>query len=293
MTSLARSPLRVALAGAGSVGTAVASLLQGAGHQIVGISSKSLGSVRRAERLLAVDAARPFEELARDVDLVLIGAVDVAIGRVAGDIGPALSPDAVVWHFAGSLGPDAVTSVLPGAHVAAAHPVQACPDVATAIARLPGSVWGVTSTSGDIQGWSEGLIEGDLAGSVVEVDGADRALWHAAAVATSNGIAALLAAGESILSSLGFVNPERILGPLAAGTVSNAREGGGGAATLTGPVVRGEVRTIERHLEALRANPALREAYVQVARTVLTVARSSDRIESDVAAAISTLLETP
>jgi predicted short-subunit dehydrogenase-like oxidoreductase (DUF2520 family) len=96
---------------------------------------------------------------------------------------------------------------------------------------------------------------------------------------TSNGIAALLAYGESILAAIGIDEPERVLGPLAEGTVANAVAGGGGGATLTGPIVRGEGATVKRHLTALRSRyPQLAAGYEGVADLILNAAVRSERI---------------
>jgi predicted short-subunit dehydrogenase-like oxidoreductase (DUF2520 family) len=130
-----------------------------------------------------------------------------------------------------------------------------------------------------------------VGGIPVPVAEDDRALWHAAAVMTSNGIAALLATGEAILARIGVDDPEAVLGPLAAGAVANARSGGGGGATLTGPVVRGEVATLRKHLEALGSDaPELVPAYRLVARTILAAAASAGRLPADTAGEIEAVV---
>ncbi|HEV3471717.1 MAG TPA: DUF2520 domain-containing protein, partial [Actinomycetota bacterium] len=71
-----------------------------------------------------------------------------------------------------------------------------------------------------------------------------------------------------------------VLGPLVRGTISNALEGGGGGATLTGPVVRGERSTVERHLSALKQRDAsLVSPFLAGTRAILAAARASDRID--------------
>ena len=281
------SPFSYALVGAGRVGTAVAELLRRAGHKPVAVASRSRESATRAADLLGAPIVG-VSDLA-DVDVVLLGASDSAIASVAADLAGHIDPGAIVVHFAGSLGPEALAAS--GAQAAALHPVQACPDVDTAIARLPGSSWGVT-TQPDLQEWALSVIEQDLGGRGVVVPTEARPLWHAAAVMTSNGAAALLAIGESLLASIGIEDPEKVLGPLARGTIDNALEGGGGAATLTGPIVRDERVTIERHLVALRENdPALLEPFLAGARAILAAARASGRIDAASADAWTDFLE--
>jgi predicted short-subunit dehydrogenase-like oxidoreductase (DUF2520 family) len=117
-------------------------------------------------------------------------------------------------------------------------------------------------------------------------------VWHAASVITSNGIAALLSSSEALLDEIGVASPVDVVGPLAAGTVANARQGGGGGPTLTGPVVRGEVATIREHLQAIAERaPSMLDAYVAVTRLILAAAIRSGRLPSDAATQIETVLQ--
>ena len=135
------------------------------------------------------------------------------------------------------------------------------------------------------------LILEDLHGMPVPLPESARPMWHAAAVTTSNGIAALMAVAESILAAIGVEDPVAVLGPLAAGTVANASEGGGGGLTLTGPVVRGESETVKRHLTALaESDPHLEQLYRKVAGLIVTTAETAGRLEPAAARAIDELI---
>jgi predicted short-subunit dehydrogenase-like oxidoreductase (DUF2520 family) len=165
------------------------------------------------------------------------------------------------------------------------------PSLDHALKRLRGSAWGVTCPD-DLRDWAHSLIRHDLGGEPFDVREDDRALWHAASVTTSNGIAALLSAGERILASIDVDEPDRVLGPLAAGTLANALDGGGGGATLTGPAVRGEAATLDRHLDALRERaPKLVRPYRLAVELVLDGAVAEGRIGADSAAEMRELLE--
>lgn len=249
MASTPTPPFSYALVGAGRVGTAVAELLRRAGHRPVAVASRSPESSARAAELLGtevveVDALPP-------ADVVLVGTPGAAIPDTATKIAPRLVEGTVVVHFAGSLGIEPLRPVLSvGAQRAALHPVQACPDIATAITRIPGSGWGVACDDG-LADWCADRVEQDFNGHPYWVPDVLRPVWHAAAVVVSNGIAGLLATGEELLASVGIKEPAWALGPLAAGTIDNALEGGGGGKTLTGPAVRGERDTIARHLDGI------------------------------------------
>lgn len=285
------SPFTVALVGAGRVGTAVAELLRRSGHMIVGISSRTTESAELATTVIG-STAFPLDDLPAS-DVTLIGVPDDAIEEVATALAGRVTHGNVVCHFAGSLGLGPLAPVIEaGAFACALHPVQACPDVATAIERLPGSAWGVTCTW-PITDWSTDVVRGDLAGIPVMVRDEDRPLWHAAAVTTSNGTAGLLALGEMLLQSIGIDDPTAVLGPLVMGTVANALEGGGGAENLTGPAVRGEHATLQRHLHAIAGHvPELTEAYTLAARSIVETARRAGRIDDDARDAMLRALET-
>jgi predicted short-subunit dehydrogenase-like oxidoreductase (DUF2520 family) len=276
---------RVALFGAGTVGTVVTALLQRSGCAVDGVWSRSPSSVERARELLAAPALEPGMRV--DADLIVIGAGDPGIGDVGKLLLGTLRTGAVVAHLSGASGIAPLQPLITeGAHGLAAHPVQACPTIEAALERLPGSAWGVTATEG-IEDWAATLIREKLHGEPVTVAEEHRPLWHAASAMTSNGIAALMAFGESILATIGIEDPAATLGPLASGTVANARAGGGGGRTLTGPVVRGEIATIERHIRNLKEHaPDLLDDYVRVVRTILSAARSAGRIDDATCARI-------
>lgn len=280
---------RIVLIGPGRVGTAVARLLADAGHTIAGIGPPDRRSARRSVEILS--APLVDVESLPDCDLVLIGAPDGAIQDLAMRLAEVLEPGAIVCHFAGAFGTSPLHSLPEHIDRAAIHPVQTCPDTATAVARLPGSAWGVTC-SDHLRGWAFALIERDLRGHPVAVKESVRPLWHAASVTTANGIAALLATAEAMLATAGIADPVAVLGPLAAGAVANAREGGGGGPTLTGPVVRGEEDTVRRHLESIaEIAPGLEPAYRAVARSIIDSARRAQRIDAATERTMSALVE--
>ena len=280
--------MNVALIGAGSVGTGVAALLQRAGHYIVAVAPLERESSQLAAESLGTQVT-DLRAAATGADVILIGTPDRVIARIAGVIAPAIGSDAIACHFAGSLG----TEPLPGAARAAIHPVQSCPDPATAIRRLPGSSWGVTCDDAATDR-IVAMIEQDMSGRAVFVEERNRPIWHAATVTAANGISALLALGERMLEEIEGPDPVRVLGPLAAGAVSNAREQGGGGRTLTGPVVRGDVETVRGHLLALEQwAPDSLVGYRSAAAVVLRAAQQSGRVDEVLAARIRDLLERP
>ena len=282
--------LRVALIGAGSVGTAVALLLARRGHSISGVASRTEISARAAAVRLD---ARVFDYslVLPDSDVVLIATSDDAIEEVAEVVAERLSPGTTVCHFAGSLGLGPLRAALAtGAYACALHPVQALPDVDTAVARLPGSAWGV-STSEGARSWAFSLVSDELEGHPVWVAEEHRPLWHAAAVMTSAGLRALMSSASAMLESIGVEDGAAVLAPLVSGTLANSLEGQG--VTLTGPFVRGEAETVARHLVSLEAHaPELKGDYVRIAALILEGVARLNPLPADAQSSIRALLES-
>lgn len=274
----ATDPFSFVLIGAGTVGTAVAMLLQDSGHRPVGVVSRMPASAERAASVLETTVV----DQAPDADAYLIGAPLDAVPGIVDYVLNAVDVSGRYFvHFAGAAGIRPLQgAVNAGAHACALHPVQACPDLDSALRNLPGSVWGVT-TSPDASVWSEAFVA-SVSGTALAVREDDRPLWHAAAVITSNGIAALLAGGEAILERLDVRQPEEVLGPLARGTLDNAVLGGGGGATLTGPVVRGELDSVREHFVRLKgADERLADFYALVSSLIVQAAARAERVPPD------------
>jgi predicted short-subunit dehydrogenase-like oxidoreductase (DUF2520 family) len=101
------------------------------------------------------------------------------------------------------------------------------------------------------------------------------ALYHAAAVMASNYVVALTDIARSMLVAAGVPEKDALpaLIPLLTSAIRNVAEVGLPSA-MTGPVVRGDVVSIERHIAAIEARaPETMDLYQRLGREVLRIAR--------------------
>jgi predicted short-subunit dehydrogenase-like oxidoreductase (DUF2520 family) len=107
-----------------------------------------------------------------------------------------------------------------------------------------------------------------------------RAAYHAAACIASNFLVALEESAVDLLGAAGIDEPRELLAPLVLRTAANWSERG--PASLTGPIARGDERTVERHLEALTTSaPELLPLYRTLAeRTMALGERRPEESES-------------
>lgn len=262
----------LALVGPGRAGTAVALGLVEAGWRVTRVAG------RQADAPSVHAAATRFRATAVDVgeagigaELVVIATPDRAIASAARAVAPSLEPGTLVVHLAGSVGVDALRDIADAradVEVGALHPLQTLPDPELGAARLRGA-WAAVAGSPRVTALAEqlGLRPFTLAD-------ADRAAYHAAATIASNHLVALLGQVERIAASVGA--PFAAFEPLVRASVDNAFALGP-AAALTGPVARGDVETVTRHLDAVVE--AERDTYKALAHAAARLADTPDDSE--------------
>ena len=203
---------RVAVVGAGRLGTALAAALRSSG--------------------LVVDGPLQREETpAPGVSVVLLCVPDQAIG----DAAAAIEPGPLVGHCSGAttLGPL-------GEHRGfSLHPLMTVPaeggtdftGVACAVAGHPVAA----------------ALAVRLGMRPIRVEDEDRAAYHAAASMASNFLVTLENAAERVAATAGVSRADLL--PLVRATVENWARLGPDA--LTGPIVRGDEATVAKHRQAL------------------------------------------
>jgi predicted short-subunit dehydrogenase-like oxidoreductase (DUF2520 family) len=268
----------VAILGAGRAGSAIYARLREIGEApaLLWTRSEVTAQAARADGFPAESGAT-WPDF-RSASLVLLAVSDGAVGGVAQSLAGSIRPDAVVAHLSGALD---LTPLAPfsaeGIAVGSLHPLVS---IAQRRTSLAGAVAAVASSAPSADERLSELAR-KLGMSVIRPIG-DRARYHAAASIVGNFPQVLLEGASQLLRSLGITEQEsqRALGLLLQGAARNAAELGP-AAGLTGPIVRGDVEVVQRHLNALSDNGEVRDLYVAAGRIAVELARhrGSPRID--------------
>jgi predicted short-subunit dehydrogenase-like oxidoreductase (DUF2520 family) len=198
---------------------------------------------------------------------------DGAIATVARDIAKAdaVPPSVAFVHCSGALGLG-VLGPLGSAHaVGSFHPLQSFPKPRPPEA-FRGSLVGIDASTVPLRRRLERLAR-DLGSKPRSVAETERVIYHAAAVFASNYLVALAGVAVEMLESIGWSERDAIAGlvPLMEGAlVEVARRGPVGA--LTGPIRRGDVETVTRHLEALARRRRIEDLYRMLGAIALEIA---------------------
>jgi predicted short-subunit dehydrogenase-like oxidoreductase (DUF2520 family) len=238
-------PTRVAIVGNGRLGNALAGALRAAGVQVTG----PLGRNESPHDAEAVLLCVPDSEIAAAAAAVPDG---LAVGHCSGatglDVLAGGGREAFSLHPLMTVTADAEATTFAGAGAAVAGSSPAMRDLARSLAQLLGM-------------------------RPIEIAPGDRTAYHAAASIASNFLVTLEAAAERLAATVG-VDREDLL-PLVRATVENwARLGAERA--LTGPVARGDERTVAAQRQAIAERApdllALFDTLVDATRALATAA---------------------
>jgi predicted short-subunit dehydrogenase-like oxidoreductase (DUF2520 family) len=268
----------LAFIGAGRAGSALATGLAAAGHNVVAIHSRTPAHAARLAAATGASMVASAVEAVRCADITFATVPDGEILRVAASIAGAgvAPPGHSLVHCSATYGSDVLAAARSTtAAVGVFHPLQALAGPPSA-ALLRGTSF-VIEAPEPLLTLLTALVA-DLGGYVIDVPARGRALYHAAAVLVGNAPPALLARATSLLeeAGVGHADAHRALAALLIGAASNAAAAGA-APALTGPVVRGDAATVARHLDVLAADPNTRELYRRLALEALALAGPEGR----------------
>ena len=252
---MAKRADRFVIIGGGRVGTAVGQILQRKGEQVVAVASRSDESLKQvAKHIKGTVLTSDVVKAAKKGNTVIITTPDDLIADTCLSLvsGQAVKKGEHIVHMSGALGLDVLKPAEEmGARTASIHPLQTFADVRGALRSIPGSVFAVTTRDQTAQVWAEELVR-KLGGEPVLLAEKDKTLYHIGAVMASNLLVALEHAAELVYQEIGLGREKALkaLLPLIEGTVNNLKRLGTEKA-LTGPVARGDIGVLRRHLECL------------------------------------------
>lgn len=277
--------------GAGTVGTALAVRLSQKGYAVAAVFSRTRASAERlAELVDGCRVCRSGQEVAEAVDVVFVTTPDDAIAGVVAEL--YWREGQSVVHCSGADSVDILEEAREdGAWVGGFHPLQTFASVTHAITNIPGSTFAIEAEEplfSILKGMAVAL-EGDW----VKLNPEDKVLYHAAAVMACNYFVTLVKLATDLWDTFG-APPEqatKALMPLLRGTLNNI-EKVGLPNCLTGPVARGDLGTIRKHLVALeRKKPEVLSAYRELGLHTVPIALAKGTIDEERAAELRELLK--
>ncbi len=255
---------RISFVGAGRVAEAMSRELHNAGFGI----QKIVAETESGSRALAGTYNASWSQdlsFSDSSDVIIVAVPDDRIKEVLKKI--SCSEYTAVIHTAGSIGLDIFPAPLK--HTGVFYPLQTfSKDRDVVFKDLPFFLEASDSFTSSIL---KNLAE-SIGGIIHFVDTEHRRLLHIAAVFVCNFVNHMLTAGKMITSEAGF--SFEVLKPLINETISKALEIGP-ENSQTGPAVRFDMNTIEKHLDLLSFSPELQSIYREVTKSIMSFYKMS------------------
>lgn len=261
----------ITLVGSGNLANALGPALKAAGYKIVSVVARENAQSRRRAGLLAkaVGArAVQIQDAKPDSDIIWLLHTDDALpetarllARTAGWRGK------IVLHSSGALTSDVLAPLKKaGAHTASLHPMMTfVAGTAPEMALVPFAV------EGDNQAVSVAKkIAQALGAEVFEIKKPSKVLYHALGSFSSPMVVAALVTAERVGQAAGLTQQQtrKVMSAILQQTIRNYLERGA-AAAFSGPIKRGDLETVRRHLKALAKVPETAEVYRALVKSAL------------------------
>lgn len=291
LTSATIDTMRIGVIGAGRLGTALAWAFARHGLQVVAAHSRTADKAAHLAAAIGGCVAAPSAQQVVDAcDLVLISTPDGSIESVA---------QAVRWRAGmGVVHCSAATEIAvltkaqtDGASIGGFHPLQTFGDPETAVRSLPGCTITIEA-SAPFDAVLDALAV-SLECRVNRLPPGARGLYHAVGGYASQFINVLLREASAAWQAWGATEEDAVqaLLPLVRGTIA-AIERSGLAHGMPGPVSRGDVGTVAKHVAALQAfDPRALALYRELCGRSVPLALERKGIDAETARRITAVLQ--
>jgi predicted short-subunit dehydrogenase-like oxidoreductase (DUF2520 family) len=292
------NPIPMTIIGAGKVGSTLAMLFHRAGYRIVSVISQNTQSARKlAHRTGCKKYSDSLSDIHPATRMILIAAPEEKVFKISEEIAkrPHLDCSALVaFHTSGSLTSDALLPLRKaGAMTFSLHPIQSfskASTLASQMARMKNIFYGFEGSTSSLP-VARQLVK-DLNGSLVRIPKEEKILYHIACVVASNYSTALIGAVDELTKRMGGGITLSHFEPLVKMSIENAFHLTPGKA-LTGPIVRGSVKTVESHVRELqKTDTSLVGMYRQLGLQALKMAVLGKSLSPKVAKQMKRILKS-
>jgi predicted short-subunit dehydrogenase-like oxidoreductase (DUF2520 family) len=284
----------ISIIGAGRLGTSLGAALSKKGYRIKSLSCKTARSAKESRTIIGQGKASVDNiQTAKSGDILFLCLPDDEILKVAKELDSANInwSERYIFHCSGLLSSKVLKPFsAKGASAASIHPIQSFAHKKSPPGQFENIYFGL---EGEIEAlkMSQEIIE-RLGGRSLIIKAKDKAVYHAACSIASNFFVVLLDIASTLLTRIDIPEEQafQALYPLVKGTLHNVKKFNI-RSSLTGPVMRGERESVEKHLEALRKFPPNDETYSNLASSALEIARKEKKLSSQKIKALKDLLE--
>jgi predicted short-subunit dehydrogenase-like oxidoreductase (DUF2520 family) len=250
--------MKVVIIGSGNVATILGRKIKDSGSDIVQVISKNEKNAASLASILVSSYTSNFLEINKEADIYIIAVSDSEIGEISSKL---QLGDKVIAHTAASVTKEILQ--LSSTNYGVLYPLQSLKKEMHVIPTIPVLVDG---NNADTLEFLRGFAA-EWADNVTVAIDEERLKLHVAAVFASNFTNHILALTENYCKreNLNF----NVLYPLIEETVKRVKSVTP-ALVQTGPAIRGDIETVNKHLQILSAHPAISGIYKLLTESIIS-----------------------
>jgi predicted short-subunit dehydrogenase-like oxidoreductase (DUF2520 family) len=248
--------MQIGFIGAGKVGTALGIYLLEKGFDISGYYSRTRDTCVQSALKTESNCYSNLGQLVEASDIIFITTSDDQIEGVVKQLCDecSLKPGQFIVHTSGAL-PSTILNPAKafGCFTYSMHPLQAFADIDKSVSDLPNTYFCIEGDGEKISILEDILLT--CKNAYFKVSPEQKILYHASACMLSNYLVTLIHNSLILMESIQIDNSTafKAMLPLVNSTVQNVLELGTKGA-LTGPIVRGDIDTVKKQLEAINSS---------------------------------------
>lgn len=253
----------IAFVGAGALASALAVLLHERGYRITDVVSRSGVSARKLARKVGAKGSK-LGAHAIVADVLWLAVPDAEVADCAARVAESKSKARFALHSSGALSSRLLAPLAAcGAKLASAHPMMTF--VAGKPPSLDGVWWALEGERSAVR--TARAIASELGSETFEIKADHKALYHAFGAMLSPMLVSELTAASALGLAAGVPRAKLygVMRPIVERTLANLFANGG-AAAFSGPLRRGDVATVEKHITALQKSKRERDVYLALAK---------------------------
>lgn len=250
--------IQIGFIGAGKVGVSLGKYFKEKGRRVGGYYSRSPKSAEWAAEFTGTAHYESLEEITSSCGMILFTVPDGAIAEAWEQAKPFVSGK-IVGHCSGLYSSKIFSDIGERKSYAySIHPLFAVSSKEDSWKELSDVLFTLEGDAAYIHGIEEMLQS--MGNRTKIISSENKIKYHAAASLSSNFVTALFSMSQELLVECGFGEQEAAeeLYPLMRGNLEHILKQGC-VSSLTGPIERGDVGTVEKHLEVL--DEEMRDAY--------------------------------
>ena len=268
--SLAHKPT-ISIVGPGNLGSALAVTLAAAGYRVHSLVTRAGSKRIRQAKLLARSTGAQVSRIGRQpipAEIVWIAVPDDAIAGVARAL--AQSGDwrgKIIFHSSGALTSDELSPLqAKGARAASVHPMMTF--VRGEVPGMAGVPFAVEGDRAAVRA-ARAIVAG-LGGRSFVIKKQNKVLYHVFGSFASPLVIALMATMEDVAQAAGLRKQDikPVVGPLLWQTLRNYQKHDA-AKAFSGPLARGDIATVSKHLAELEKLPHAMKVYRALAHSAV------------------------